>query len=253
MFLRSAVLVVASALLAACVSSGHVDPMKTREGRDQALDAYVSLGMGYLERGATEKAKVPLKKALDLDGSSPDAHAALALVFQLEMENELADQHYRKAISLRGDDSRLQNNYGSFLYEQKRYQEALEHFTSASRDNMYPERSRVFENIGLTLLQLDRKDEAKAAFNRALRLNSRQPRSLLEMAILLYDEQSYVPASEYYQSFNVLSEQNPRSLLLGARLARVFDDRNQAASIGLQLKRLYPGSPEYSQYLSEQR
>lgn len=253
MSLRSVVLVAASAVLAGCVSSGHVDPLKTREGRDQAQQAYVSLGMGYLERGATEKAKVPLKKALDMDPSDADTHAALALVFQLEMETELADQHYRKALSLRSNDARLLNNYGSFLFEQKRFAEALERFTAASQDNMYQERSRVFENIGLTLLQLDRRDEAKAAFNRALRLNSRQPKSLLEMAQLLYDEKSYVPAAEYYQSYSALSAQDARSLLLGIRLARVFDDHNRAASLGLQLKRLYPGSTEYSQFLSEQR
>jgi type IV pilus assembly protein PilF len=40
--------------------------------------------------------------------------------------------------------------------------------------------------------------------------------------------------------------------LLGIRLAKVFEDRDKAASFGLQLKRLYPGSPEYQQYLSEQ-
>ena len=44
----------------------------------------------------------------------------------------------------------------------------------------------------------------------------------------------------------------PQSLLLGIRLAKVFDDRDQAASLGLQLKRFYPGTPEYQQYLSEQ-
>jgi len=41
-------------------------------------------------------------------------------------------------------------------------------------------------------------------------------------------------------------------LLLGTRLAKIYDDRNKAASYGLQLKRLYPGTPEYQQYLSEQ-
>lgn len=253
MSLRRALLIVTTGMvLTGCVSSGYVDPMKSKEGRDEAQDAYVSLGMGYVERGATEKAKVPLKKALEMDPSSADAHAALALVFQLEMETELADQHYRKAISLRGDDPRLLNNYGSFLYEQKRYPEALERFQAAAKDNMYPERSRVFESIGLTLVQLGKPEEAKASFSRALRLNSRQPKSLLEMALLSYEERSYVPARAYYQGFSELSEQSARSLLLGTRLARVFDDRDLAATLGLQLKRLYPGSPEYSQYLSEQ-
>ena len=41
-----------------------------------------------------------------------------------------------------------------------------------------------------------------------------------------------------------------RSLLLGARLAEVFEDRDKAASLGLQLKRLYPASQEYQQYQS---
>jgi type IV pilus assembly protein PilF len=40
--------------------------------------------------------------------------------------------------------------------------------------------------------------------------------------------------------------------LLGASLATIFEDRDKAASLGLQLKRLYPGTPEYQQYLSEQ-
>ena len=32
----------------------------------------------------------------------------------------------------------------------------------------------------------------------------------------------------------------------------LYEDRDKAASFGLQLKRLYPGTPEYQQYLSEQ-
>jgi len=63
----------------------------------------------------------------------------------------------------------------------------------------------------------------------------------------------YVPAKEYYDRFTQLSEQTARSLLLGTRLAKVYEDKNKAASYGLQLKRLYPGTPEYQQYLSEQR
>jgi type IV pilus assembly protein PilF len=61
-----------------------------------------------------------------------------------------------------------------------------------------------------------------------------------------------VPSRDYYDRFSQLSEQNARSLLLGTRLAKVYEDRNKAASFGLQLKRLYPGTPEYQQYLSEQ-
>ncbi|MFZ3155584.1 type IV pilus biogenesis/stability protein PilW [Pseudomonas sp.] len=252
MTLRPALLLLAASLLAGCVTTGNVDPMKTAKGREEARDAYVQLGIGYLQKGETERAKVPLKKALELDSSNADAHAALALAFQIEMEPKLADEHFRKAISQRHGDPRLLNNYGSFLYEQKRYQEALERYTQAAQDNLYPERSRVFENLGLTSLQLKQREQAKAYFERSLRLNSRQPRALLEMAQLSYEDNLYVPARGYYESYLGLAPHSARSLLLGVRLAKIFEERDNAASLGLQLKRLYPGTPEYQQYLAEQ-
>ena len=251
MTLRAALLLVSSALLAACVSTGHVDPMKTDQGRDAARDAYIELGIGYLKEGSTENAKVPLKQALELDPSNADAHAALALVFQTEKEPGLADEHYRKALSSRSD-ARILNNYGGFLYEQERYKEAYERFQQAAEDNLYPERSRVFENLGLTAMKLNNPALAKQHFDKSLRLDRRQPRALLAMAQLSYDEKHYVPARDYYDRFSKISPQNARSLLLGSRLATIFEDRDQAASLGLQLKRLYPGTPEYQQYLSEQ-
>jgi len=252
MTLRAALLLCFVNVLAGCVSSGSVDPMSTSKGRDQARAAYVQLGIGYLQQGSTERAKVPLKKALDLDSSDPDANAALALIFQAEMEPELADKQYLKALSARSNDARILNNYGSFLYEQKRYKEAYERFQQAAADTLYPERSRVFESLGMTALRLNLRDEATGYFTKALRLDRQQPRSLLEMAELSFEDRHYVPAREYYDRFSQLSDQNARSLLLGTRLAKIYDDRDKAASFGLQLKRLYPGSPEYQQYLSEQ-
>lgn len=252
MTLRAVLLLVIAGVLTGCVTTGgHVDPMKSTEGRNQARDAYIELGIGFLTQGSTEKAKAPLKSALEIDPSSAEAHAALAVVFQQEMEPQLAEQHYRKALSLKGNDARLLNNYGGFLYEQKRYKEAREAYLKASTDTLYSERSRVFENLGLTALQLNMNDEAEQYFQRSLRLNSRRPVAQLQMALLSYQAKQYVPARNYYEGYSQLAPQTPQSLLLGIRLAKVFDERDMAASLGLQLKRLYPGTPEYQQYLSE--
>ncbi|WP_248797100.1 type IV pilus biogenesis/stability protein PilW [Pseudomonas sp. MWU13-2105] len=253
MTLRAALLVVFVGLLAGCVSTGNVDPLSTSKGRDEARAAYVQLGIGYLQQGQTEQAKVPLKKALEMNSSDPDANAALALVFQAEGETQLAEEHFHKALSSRPNDARTLNNYGSFLFELKRYKDAYERFEQAAADSLYTERSRVFENLGLTALALGQRDLALQHFDKSLRLNRQQPRALLEMAELSYEDRHYVPARDYYARFSLLSEQNARSLLLGIRLAKIYEDRDKAASYGLQLKRLYPGTPEYQQYLSEQR
>jgi len=253
MWLRTLIMVFFAVLLAACVREGPVDPLSTKAGRAAASEAYIQLGLGYLQEGETARAKVPLVKALELDPRSSDAHAAMALVFQAEMEPALADEHFRKALSSRSDDSRTRilNNYGSFLYEQGRYKEAMQYFSKASEDALYAGRPRVFENMGLTALKLNQPEQAAEYFERTLRLSPKEPQALLELAELARLKGEYAKALGYYERFSELSTQNARSLLLGIRLASHTGDRDKSKSLGLQLKRLYPATAEYRQYLSE--
>lgn len=62
MIVRAGLLLIVCGLLSACVSSGSTPPLRTEEGRQQARDAYIQLGIGYLQQGVTEQAKMPLKK-----------------------------------------------------------------------------------------------------------------------------------------------------------------------------------------------
>jgi len=251
MTLRAALCLLLATVLTGCVTTGKQDPLKTEKGREEARDAYIQLGIGYLRAGNAEQAKVPLRQALEMDPSSADAHAALAVVYQAEMEPKLAETEYRKALSARSDDARILNNYGGFLFEQKRYDEAYKIYLKASEDGLYPERSRIFENLGLVSLQLKQRDQAKEYLEKAVRLNRNQPSALIELAELNYQDRQYVPARAYYQEYLKQGPQTARSLLLGIRLAKIFDDRDTAASYGLQLKRLYPASPEYQAYQAD--
>lgn len=253
MTLRAALSILTLLLLAGCVSGGVGDPLASRQGRVEAGRAYVQLGLGYLQQGLTEQAKAPLAKALTLNDRDADAHAALALVFQAQGEPILAEEHFLQALAQRPNDTRIRNNYGSFLYAQGRFSQAEQVFRQAGADTLYPERSRVFENLGLTAMKLGRPEQAREYLEKALQLNPRQPRALLEMAELSYENRHYVPARDYYDRFSQLSDPQARSLLLGSRLARVFAEPAVVAELGQQLQRLYPGTPEYQQYLSEQR
>ncbi|CAM3890977.1 Transmembrane and TPR repeat-containing protein 1 [Pseudomonas reidholzensis] len=253
MTLRAALSLLTLLLLAGCVAGGAGDRLASEQGRGEAGRAYVQLALGYLQQGLTEQAKPPLAKALALNSRDADAHAALALVFQAQGEPALADRHFRTALAQRPDDTRIRNNYGSFLYAQGRFREAEVVFRLAAADTLYPQRSRVYESLGLTALRQDRRDEAREHLHKALQLNPRQPKALLEMAELSYENRHYVPARDYYDRFSQLSDHDARSLLVGSRLARVFDEPATVAELGQQLQRLYPGTPEYQQYLSEQR
>lgn len=229
-------------LLGGCVTT--TDQPRRQSNPAEARDAYIQLGLGYLRNGETERAKAPLREALQLDARSEDAHVALAQVFWQEGEDKSAEQHFRSALASAPTSARILNNYGAFLMEQERYSEALDYFQKAAEDTFYAERSRVFENQGLAYQRLNQPEQARASFERALRLNSRQPRALLEMARIEFDSQNYVPAWQYYLGFTQLSAQNASSLWLGVQLARRLSDHNRAASYALQLRRLYPATPE---------
>lgn len=229
-------------VLGGCVTTS--DQPTRKADPVQARDAYVQLGIGYLQKGETERAKAPLREALKLDPRSETANVALALVFQQEGEIESAEKHFRAALGSAPDNPRILNNYGAFLMEQERYAEALRYFQKAAADTFYSERSRVFENEGLAYRRLDKTEEAKASFERALRLNSQQPQALFELAQIEFEASNYVPAWNYYLSFSQLSAQSASSLWLGVQLARRFNDHNRAASYALQLRRLYPATPE---------
>ena len=98
MTLRAALpLVLLTTLLSGCVSSGGPGPQARR---DEARQAYVQLGLGYLQQGYTERAKVPLKQALDLGGNDAEVNAALALVFQRGGQGEEQAGRYKQVLHL---------------------------------------------------------------------------------------------------------------------------------------------------------
>ncbi|MBF8781861.1 type IV pilus biogenesis/stability protein PilW [Pseudomonas fulva] len=253
MSLRATLSILSLSLLAGCVSSGALDPLASRQGRAQAGQAYVQLGLGYLQQGMTQRAKIPLGQALALDPGNADAHAALALVLQAQGEPEAAEGHFLKALAQRPDDPKIRNNYGSFLYARGDFLQAEQMFRQAAADTLYPERSQVHGNLGATLLKLGRRQEAREQLERALALDPYQPRALLGLAQWHFEDGQPALASTFHQRFHQVAEPDARSLLLGSRLARALGDRSDLAEQGQHLQRLYPGTPEYQQYLSEQR
>ena len=116
---------------------------------DEALEARVQLARSYIGEQNWEDAKRNLKLAQDIDPRSPDVYEAFALVYQSTGEYELAEDSFKRAISLRNPFSRARNNYAAFLYSQARYQEAAEQLEVVVQDTLYKGRPRAFVNLGL--------------------------------------------------------------------------------------------------------
>jgi type IV pilus assembly protein PilF len=101
----------------------------------------------------------------------------------------------------------------------------------------------------MVLVKLDRRDEAKQSFNRALRLDPRAVTPKLEMAYLMFEENDNRAAEFYYQQYVAsVEQQSARGLWLGIRIAHAGGEQDRKASYELALEKLYPQSPEYREW-----
>ena len=210
----------------------------------KAAEANAKLGVGYMRQGNYELAMAKLKKALKFDEENPRAHHYMAELHRRLGENEKAEHHYKKAIEFDPKDTDIQNNYGVFLCELGRYKTADKHFRKVLENPLYTTRSKVYENIGLCAKRKGDLKKAERNFHKALVMDSRLAKSLLEMAQLSYDRGNTDAAYDYYQRYLRVSKQNAQSLWVGVLLEKQRGNTTKAASYALLLRKRYPQSKE---------
>lgn len=240
----------ASMLLAACAPV-IVEDNARRVDKAAAARDRVAIAAEFIRQGEDDKALIYIQQALKSDPDSAEAHNLMGVLMERDGNAKAADRAFRKAIRLRDDYAQAHNNYGSFLFRQKKYKAALKQYQAASDDITYANRALALEGLGRSAWMLERHDDARVAFTRALNLDGDLPVATLYMAEIRLQQNKYEEARSLYRRFLALTRdvpQSAQSLWLGIRLERRFGDRDALASYELALKRLYPDSPEYQQY-----
>lgn len=219
-----------------------------KNNRAQALNNYVQLGIGYLTKGERSKARFNFRKALEIDERSAPAHSGLALLYQFEKENELAEQHFRKALQYDPEHTMGRNNFAVFLYRLERYEEAHALFTEVVADVNYPRRARAYVSLGLAAERLGRIEEAKQAWDKAITLDSRMTKAHIELAEVYFREGDLPRAKRHLDQHRRLTGPTARALWLAIRVERGFGNKDGEASKALALEELFPYSQEYLEY-----
>lgn len=242
-------MLVCLALLGGCVTESTGDREPAPKG--EQLQAHLDLARGYLERRDWSRARDPLKRALEIDPRSADAHVLMAVLHQAQDEPEHAEEWYRRALRYDSQHAMALNNYGSFLYSQGRYEEALGPLRKVVGDTSYRGRAQAHENLGLAELKVGNVERAKTAFERALSFNTVQPRSALELALLAFERGDIADAGRYHDIHRQRAQRTPRSLCLGLRLARANGDADRRASYEIALRNMFPDSAEAKRCMQE--
>ena len=157
-------------------------PHSTREKfAEPAPFDYSRLALAYFENGDLASARRNAENALAIDSRAADSLEVLALVSQREGDLSLAEEFFVRALREDSQASRIRNNYAAFLFERARYVDAQRHLRLVISDAGYTGRAQAYENLGLTLLELQDPEGAQEAFLRAAKLDSALVQSPLEL------------------------------------------------------------------------
>jgi len=245
-------------LLAACSSqrpdsSAAPSGPETRPNISSPLERakiHTELGVGYFENGQLGVALEELSTAVSADKSYAPAYNALGLVYMELKEDDKAEKSFRQAIKLDSSSSEAKNNYGMFLCQRGREEEGIRQLLDALKNPLYPTPDVAYKNAGLCARKAGDKGAAAEYFQRALKLNPKQPQALYGMAEISYLRDDYAAAKEYITRYFAVAEPpGPEALWLAARVERKLGDRTALANYGMQLRRRYPSAPETKAFL----
>lgn len=251
-FISRMSLLLAAAILGACVTT-TTGGFLTDASEEQATQDYIQLAIAYYDADDMIGARRHINNALAINERSSEAHMVLALVLQREGDTDLADENFRRSISLDRDNSQSRNNYAALLFGQERYRDAYRQLERVAADTEYEGRAIAFENLGRAALRLDQDDDAQNAFERALQLNSNLYVSAVELSLLYLEQEDFSRARSSYQNYLTIVEfynvpHTPRALLAGIQIEGHYDNQELVDNFVLILGTLYQSSPEYEIY-----
>ena len=64
------------------------------EKRQDALNSYIELGLGYVGENNRDQARLNLLRALEIDSRSPGANNGMAMLYQLERDSAHAEEYF---------------------------------------------------------------------------------------------------------------------------------------------------------------
>lgn len=206
---------------------------------------HTELGASYYQIGQFGVALDELNQAIEADPKYVPAHNSLGLVYMGLRQDDKARASFERALRLDGNDSDANNNFGMFLCDRRFEKESVRYFLAALKNPLYKSPWEAYVNAGVCTRRSGDEKAAEQYFQKALQLQPSDPRTLINLAQLYYQqsdlEKSSAALSRYMQ---VVQNPDASALWLGVRMERLLGDRNAMASYSSQLRGRFPSAPE---------
>jgi type IV pilus assembly protein PilF len=235
-------LTLAVLLVGGCASGGGM-PRKSDIDQKKAAEVQVQLGQGYMAKGDLETARDKLRRALELDPRSADAHTLMAVLHERIDRPQIAEQHYREAAKLKPEDGALANNLAAFLCSGGEYAQAEALFRVAFDDPFYKTPAVAYTNAAVCAAKAGEAERSETYFRKVLELDRGNRIALYALAKANYERGDLLRARAFVQRVEATGMVDADLLDLGARIEDGLGDAATAAEYRRQRVEKFPDAP----------
>jgi type IV pilus assembly protein PilF len=232
------------ALAALLTVQGCTTTAPPEKAAGDAADINLQLGVAYLQQGRFDVALEKLQKALTFREDFPEAHNALAVLYDERGNKEMAEQHFQRAVALNPSYQLAVKNYGQFLCRNQHFAEGEAMFlgmaadTSAASEAVY----EAYVNAGACAMAVPDNARAEGYLRKALELQPDGSLALYHMAELTYASKDYLQARAFLQRFHEQAQPTPESLWLGINIEQQLGDERLQRDYARRLLSRFPDS-----------
>jgi type IV pilus assembly protein PilF len=217
------------------------------ESRSRAR-RYLTLAVLYFNDGKTTIALDTLKQSIAADPNWFEAYSLRGLIYTRLNNIPLAEDSFKRALSLSPNAAAVQHNYARMLCKHSRTKEGLDLFARALANPEYGERAKTFKAKGECQLEAGLLTEAEASFLRSYELDATNPFTGYNLALLLFQRGELQRAQFYVRRLNNSEAANAESLWLGIKVDRALGNQDAVTQLGVQLQKRFPQSREALAY-----
>jgi serine/threonine protein kinase len=222
---------------------------KARDYFNQAIErdpgyamAYVGLANYYVaapdygpipESEAAPKAKAAAEKALAIDGSSAESHAALGGSLWSLFDFSAAEAEFRRALELNPNLAHAHHWYGLFLSWETRHPEAITHLRRAVE--LDPLNLQYQSNLGQVLANARQYDAAVEQLKKSLEMDPNFAYAHVELRQVYRDTGKYDLAMEEWKKYAALNN-DPEEVKIAEDAAGVYAKSGTKAAIAREIE-----------------
>jgi len=217
------------------------------EGRKRAR-LRLELAVAYFDKGQTTDALDHLKQSISADPTLFEAYNLRGLIYMRLNDLALADESFRRAMSINPKAASVQHNYGWMLCQQARYSDAMQMFANALGNPAYGDRAKTWMAQGLCQQRAGQLADAESSLARSYELDAGNPITAYNLALILFQRGDFVRSQFYVRRLNNSELANAESLWLGIKVERRMENREAMNQLASQLRKRYPQSREFSAF-----